>query len=92
MGKFRIEVEKKARKDFEKIYSSGNKADMKKLEDIIAELAEHPVYGIGNPEQLKYNLGGYWSRRINKKDRIIYEIIEEPERLVVVISALGHYN
>ena len=92
MGKFRIEVEKKARKDFQKIYSSGNKADIKKLEKIIVELAQHPTTGIGNPEQLKYDLTDYWSRHINKKDKIIYEIIEEPEHLVVVVSALGHYN
>ena len=92
MGKFRIEIEKKARKDFKKIYASGNKADIKKLEKIILELAQHPTTGIGNPEQLKYDLSGKWSRRINKKDRIIYEIIEEPEHLVVVVSALGHYD
>jgi toxin YoeB len=41
---------------------------------------------------LKYELSGYWSRRINKKDRIIYEIMEEPGKLVVIISALGHYE
>jgi len=46
---------------------------------------------MGRPEKLKHNLSGYWSRRINQKDRIIYEIIEEPTKLVVVISALGHY-
>jgi len=51
----------------------------------------HPKIGTGNPEQLKYQLSGFWSRRINKKDRLIYEIIEEPENLVVIISALGHY-
>jgi toxin YoeB len=60
--------------------------------EILEELKTHPTTGIGNPEQLKYDLSGKWSRRINKKDRIIYEIIEEPERLVVVVSALGHYD
>jgi toxin YoeB len=54
-------------------------------------LAVNPTIGSGNPEQLKHHLSGFWSRRINKKDRIIYEIIEEPENLVVVVSALGHY-
>jgi toxin YoeB len=55
------------------------------------ELSEHPTIGMGNPELLKYNLSGLWSRRINSKNRIIYEIIEEPDKMVVVISALGHY-
>ena len=91
MGKFRIKIEDKAKRDFAKIYMSGNKATVKKLEKIIVELSDHPAFGIGNPEPLKYNLSGFWSRRINKKDRLIYEIIEEPDKLVVVVSALGHY-
>jgi toxin YoeB len=64
---------------------------MKKLNIILEELEIHPQTGTGNPEQLKHQLSGFWSRRINKKDRLIYEIIEEPEKLVVVVSALGHY-
>lgn len=91
MGKFRIKVEKAARLDFDKVYKTGNKASIKKIEQIITELSEHPYTGIGNPEQLKYNLTGYWSRRFNKKDRIVYQVIEEPDRLVVIVSALGHY-
>ncbi len=65
--------------------------DLIKLDSILEELKIHPRTGTGNPEQLKHQLSGFWSRRINKKDRLIYEIIEEPERLVVIISALGHY-
>ena len=91
MGQFRLEVDGNAKVDFEKIYKSGDKASIKKLEKIILELQEHPTIGTGNPEQLKHHLSGFWSRRINKKDRLIYEIIEEPENLVVVVSALGHY-
>jgi toxin YoeB len=91
MGKFRLEVEDLAKSDFDKIYKSGDKATIKKLEKIILELENHPSTGIGNPEQLKHHLSGFWSRRLNKKDRLIYQIIEEPDRLVVVVSALGHY-
>ncbi|HRO08525.1 MAG TPA: Txe/YoeB family addiction module toxin [Saprospiraceae bacterium] len=73
------------------IKKSGRKMDLIKLDSILEELKIHPRTGTGNPEQLKHQLSGFWSRRINKKDRLIYEIIEEPERLVVIISALGHY-
>ena len=46
--------------------------------------------GTGQVEQLKGNLSGLWSRRINKADRIIYSI--EDERVIVtVISMKGHY-
>jgi len=87
MGKFRLEIDDFAKRDIVKIYKSGDKATIKKLEKIIIELSEHPTIGIGNPEALKYDLSGFWSRRLNKKDRLIYEIIEEPDKLVVVISA-----
>lgn len=91
MGKFRIEVNKVAKSDFEKIYTSGDKSSIKKLENIILELSVDPYTGSGQPEKLKHYLTGYWSRRINKKDRLIYQVIEEPEKYVVIISALGHY-
>jgi len=91
MEKFRVSLKPQAEIDFEKIYKSGDKATIKKLEKILPELSEHPSSGTGNPEQLKHNLSGFWSRRLNKKDRLIYQIIEEPEKFVVIIPALGHY-
>ena len=91
MEKFRITLKPQAEIEFAKIYKSGDKITIKRLEKILLELEIHPTIGSGNPEQLKHNLSGLWSRRINKKDRLIYEIIEEPENLVVVVSALGHY-
>ena len=89
--KFTVVVEKPAQDHFQKILKSGDKISLKKLNIILEELEIHPQIGTGNPEQLKHNLSGFWSRRLNKKDRLIYEIIEEPENLVVVVSALGHY-
>lgn len=91
MGKYSIEIKEDAKIHFKKIYKSGDLSTIKRVEKIVVELSTHPTTGIGNPELLKYNLAGFWSRRINRKDRIIYEIIEEPERMVVIISALGHY-
>lgn len=91
MGKYFIDLKETAKIEISKIAKSGDKATIKRLNKIILELSEHPTTGTGNPEPLKHNLSGYWSRRINKKDRLIYEIIEEPEQLVVVVSALGHY-
>jgi toxin YoeB len=91
MEKYQIIVKPKAESDFLKIERSGDKSSIKKLETIILELESHPYTGVGQPEQLKHHLTGYWSRRINKKDRLIYQVIEEPEQWVVIISALGHY-
>lgn len=83
--------EKRALDDVLKLKRSGSRADLKKLESILEDLQIHPRSGIGNPEQLRHQLSGFWSRRINKKDRLIYEILEEPDKLVVVLSAVGHY-
>ena len=91
MGKFRIQIEDIAKDQLRKIYKSGDKANIKKLEKILLELEEHPKTGIGEPEALKYQLTGYWSRKINKKDRMIYEISEELV-LVSIIELSSHYG
>jgi toxin YoeB len=67
MGKYFVDIKDEAKNHFRKIYKSGDLAAIKRLEKIIKELTEHPTTGIGNPELLKYNLSGFWSRRINKK-------------------------
>jgi toxin YoeB len=91
MGKFKIIVSEKARKDLLAIKKSGDKGSIKKVDQIILELYEHPESGIGNPEMLKYNLTGFWSRQINRKDRLIYKI-EEQIVTVTIVSGLGHYS
>lgn len=91
MGKFRVEIEELAKIHIEKHLKAGNKVVIKKLEKIIMELSENPYLGIGNPEALKHELAGLWSRRINQKDRLIYRVREDVVT-VFVISAMGHYD
>ena len=45
--------------------------------------------GIGKPEPLAGNLTGFWSRRINEKDRLIYKIDEEN---VYILACKYHYS
>jgi toxin YoeB len=89
---YTVIIQKLADSHIQKINKSGDRASIKRLKQIVEELETHPQTGIGNPEPLKHHLSGFWSRRINQKDRLIYEIIEEPDNLVVVVSALGHYE
>lgn len=91
MGKYSIEISSTARKELQVHYQSGNKATIIKIEKIFLELSITPYEGTGNPEALKYNLSGYWSRRINQKDRIIYKVYED-KVLVLIVSAIGHYG
>ena len=91
MAKYSLVVEKSAKKHLELHYRSGDRASVKRINQIFEELSEHPETGIGRPERLKFELSGYWSRQINKKDRLIY-VIEDAIVTVTIVSALGHYS
>lgn len=91
MGKFRVEIKAEAEKQIAQHYKSGNRGSIKKIQKILQDLIEHPFEGEGNPEPLKYELGGFWSRRINQKDRLVY-FVEAEIVTVFVISAMGHYT
>ena len=54
MGKFRIEIEELAEKDFAKHFKSGNKSKINTIRKILLELEETPYQGIGKPEKLKH--------------------------------------
>ena len=91
MGQFKLKIEELAEQHLKKHYKSGDKGSIKKIEKILIELTETPYTGTGNPEALKYELSGFWSRKINQKDRLIYKVHEDIVT-VFVISAMGHYN
>ncbi|QOR74688.1 toxin YoeB [Cruoricaptor ignavus] len=91
MEKYSVIILPEAQKDIRKISKSGDKSSLLKIEKMIVELAFHPYEGTGKPEKLKHNYSGYWSRRINKKDRLVYKV-EEEIVTVFVVSALGHYE
>jgi toxin YoeB len=91
MGEFRIEITDQAKKDFKNLNKIGDKATLNKLSKIFEELKHHPKTGTGNPEMLKRNLKGYYSRRLNHKDRIIYDI-NDKNIIVTIITSLGHYD
>ena len=70
---------------------SGQKKTLQKIVNLFEELRSHPTTGTGQVEQLKGNLSGLWSRRIDKESRMIYSV-EEEKVLVTVVSMKGHYN
>jgi toxin YoeB len=53
---------------------SGNKGLVDKIHALFAELVEHPRTGTGHPEALRHKDTEMWSRRIDSKHRLIYEI------------------
>ena len=83
----------KARKDLDFWIKSGNKNILNKITDLIEDNQLHPFEGIGKPEQLKHQLSGKWSRRINQEHRIIYKVTEENTiEILDILSLKGHYE
>lgn len=70
---------------------SGQTKTLKKIAKLFDELREHPTTGTGQVEQLKGDLAGFWSRRIDKGSRMIYGI-EDDKVIVNVVSMKGHYS
>lgn len=89
--KYTLELTKKALKGLEDIKKSGNKPLVKKIRSLLDEIAEHPYSGTGQPELLKHDLAGFWSRRINREHRLVYAV-DEKIVTVTVISTKGHYQ
>jgi toxin YoeB len=48
-----------------------------------------PLSGPGKPEPIKFELSGYWSRRINETDKLIYKVEKET---IIVIACKSHYQ
>lgn len=81
----------KAEQHLKEWKKSGQKKILQKIVSLFEELQQHPETGTGQVEQLKGNLQGYWSRRIDKGSRLIYKI-EQEIVTVFVISLKGHYG
>lgn len=58
-----------------------NKKMLNKINELIKSCERTPFSGIGKPEPLKDNLKGFWSRRIDKEHRLVYNI--EGETLII---------
>jgi toxin YoeB len=88
---YKLVFSKTALNDIEKHKRSGTRSTLKKINKLLNELLEHPTTGTGQPEMLKHELAGLYSRRINKKHRLIYDIKNQIVT-VYVLSAWSHYG
>jgi toxin YoeB len=62
---------------------------LKRLNRLIEDCLREPFAGIGKPESLKENLSGFWSRRIDDANRLIYRVDGED---LVIIACCYHYD
>ena len=61
---------------------------VKRINALITDILRHPFTGIGEPEPLKHNWSGYWSRRINLEHRIVYKVVENG---VIIAQCRYHF-
>ncbi|WP_303963852.1 Txe/YoeB family addiction module toxin [Succinatimonas hippei] len=66
-----------------------DKKTLRKINSLIRETLRHPTEGNGNPEALKHELSGAWSRRIDREHRLVYVFTEST---VTILSCKTHYE
>ncbi len=66
-----------------------DKKTLKRINLLINDMKRTPFEGIGKPEPLRGSLSGYWSRRIDETNRIVYFW---KDNVIYVISCRGHYE
>lgn len=70
-------------------WQTQDRKTLKRINQIINDMSRNPFDGIGKPEPLKNDLAGYWSRRIDEKNRIVYK---EENGIISIYSCRGHYG
>lgn len=88
---YKIVLTSIAEKHLDNWRKSGKKKSILKILLLFEELSKHPTTGTGQPEKLRGDFTGYWSRRIDKSNRLIYAI-EDDIVVVTVVSLSGHYG
>ena len=83
-----IVLSKQAQKDIEYWKKTKNTKIQERIIELKNAILLDPYQGIGNPEPLKHQLTGKWSRRIDKVNRFVYHI---EENQLHIFSLKGHY-
>jgi len=70
-------------------WQQNDKKILKKINRLIKEIQRDPFEGIGEPEPLKYNWSGYWSRRISIEHRLVYKVTDDA---LLIAQCRYHYR
>lgn len=65
-----------------------DKKILKRINLLIKDIMRDPFEGIGDPESLRHNWTGYWSRRINREHRIVYKVMDDN---IILVQCRYHY-
>lgn len=65
-----------------------DKKTLQRINLLVKDIKRHSFIGIGDPEPLKHNWTGYWSRRIDREHRLVYKHKEE---IITIVQCRYHY-
>ena len=65
-----------------------DKKTFKRINTLVKDIKRQPFQGLGDPEPLKHNWSGYWSRRIDREHRLVYKVKVET---IIVVQCRYHY-
>ena len=70
-------------------WQSQDKKTLDKINRLLKEVQRTPFKGEGKPKPLRKSISNAWSRRINQKDRLVYEVCEKG---ILIKQCKGHYD
>lgn len=70
-------------------WQTEDRKTLKKINGLLEDISRNGNVGIGKPEALSGDLSGFWSRRINDKDRLVYAIHDD---CIYVVACRFHYS
>ena len=70
-------------------WQTQDKKTLKRINALIRDAQRSPYEGIGKPEPLKNNLSGWWSRRIDESNRLVYKV---QDGLLIIAECRTHYD
>lgn len=70
-------------------WQTQDKKTLKKINQLLKDIDRNIYEGIGKPEALVGNFSGYWSRRIDDKNRIVYKV---EDNQIIIVQCGSHYR
>ena len=70
-------------------WQNQDRKTLKRINQLLIDIKRNEFAGIGKPEPFKNDLSGFWSRRIDEANRIVYRIANEQ---IEIVQCKGHYN
>lgn len=70
-------------------WQTQDRKTLRRINLLVEATLREPFTGIGKPEPLRENLSGYWSRRIDESNRLVYAVEDDQ---IVVVACRYHYD